>query len=155
VQPGKMEIEATTESSDEVSPGQPISYSADNQVTSPPVQPPEEMTDPNLRVDQTSWRPVLEIEGTRDAINSSTAVIGRSADVDITVADPRMSRRHVHISGAADRVRAADLGSTDPAHVHGQAAYNTAGWHHGDIITAGPTTIVFRLAPDTTTQTRR
>src|SRR5699024_12440804 len=104
VQPVKMEIEATTEYSDEVSPCQPSSYSPDNQVTSPPVQPPEEMTDPNLRVDQTSWRPVLEIEGTRYAINSSTAVIGRSSDVDITVADPGMSRRHLQISVAGDRV---------------------------------------------------
>jgi len=155
VQPGKMEIEATTESSDEVSPGQPISYSADNQVTSPPVQPPEEMTDPNLRVDQTSWRPVLEIEGTRYAINSSTAVIGRSSDVDITVADPGMSRRHLQISVAGDRVSAADLGSTNGFYVNGQKASNTVDLHHGDIITAGRTTIVFRLAPDTTTQTRR
>src|SRR5699024_8084331 len=109
---GDMEIEATTETSEDVSPGQPISYSADKQVTSAPVQPPAEMTDPNLRVDQTSWRPVLEIEGTRYAINSSAAVVGRSSDADITVADPGMSRRHLQINVAGDRVSAADLGST-------------------------------------------
>src|SRR5699024_10891995 len=155
VQPGKMEIEATTESSDEVSAGQPISYSADSHDTSPPVQPPEEKTDPSLRVDQSSWRPGLQVEGTRCAIQYSPAVHGRSSDGDITVADPGMSRRHLHISVAGDRVSAADLGSTNGVYVKGQKASNTVDLLHGDIITAGRTTIVFRPAPDTTTQTRR
>src|SRR5699024_2921090 len=97
----------------------------------------------------------LEIEGTRYAINSSTAVIGRSSDVDITVADPGMSRRHLQISVAGDRVSAADLGSTNGFYVNWQKASNTVNLHHGDNITAGRTTIVFRLAPDPTTQPRR
>src|SRR5699024_5245375 len=97
----------------------------------------------------------LEIEGTRYAINSSTAVIGRSSDVDITVADPGMSRRHLQISVAGDRGCAADLGSTNGFYVIGQKASKTVDLHHGDIITAGRSTIVFLLAPDTTTQTRR
>lgn len=152
---GNMEIEAITESAEDADPGQPITYSADKHVSSPPVQPPAEMTDPNLRVDQTDWRPVLEIEGTRYAINSSSAIIGRSSDADITVADPGMSRRHLQVSVAGDRVSATDMGSTNGFYVNGQKAANAVDLHHGDIITAGRTTIVFRLAPDTTTQTRR
>ncbi|MDN5732395.1 MAG: DUF3662 domain-containing protein [Yaniella sp.] len=152
---GNMQIESSTESSEDIDPGQPISYSADKHVSSPAVQPPLEMTDPNMRVDQTDWRPVVEIEGTRYAINSSAAVIGRSSDADITVADPGMSRRHLQISVAGDRVSAVDMGSTNGFYVNGQKAANTVDLHHGDIITAGRTTIVFRLAPDTTTQTRR
>src|SRR5699024_2509658 len=141
-------------SSEYIAPGQPIAYSADKHVASPAVQPPLEMTDPNMRVDQTDWRPVVEIEGTRYAINSSSAVIGRSTDADITVADPGMSRRHLEIQVAGDRVTALDLGSTNGFYLNGQKAGNSVDLHHGDIITAGRTTIVFRLAPDTT-QARR
>src|SRR5699024_11093889 len=77
---GNMQIESSTESAEDIDPGQPISYTADKQVSSRPVQPLLEMTDPNMQVDQTDWRPVLEIDGTRYAINSSAAVIGRSSD---------------------------------------------------------------------------
>src|SRR5699024_4260744 len=176
---GNMQIESSTESSEDIDPGQLNSYTAEKHETSPPVQPPLEMTDPNMRVDQTDWRPVVEIEGTRYAINSSAAVIGRSSDADITVADPGMSRRHLQISVAGDRVSAVDMGSTNGFYVNGQKAANTVDLYHGgivssdrfyvyeqkasrtvdlyhcDMITAGRTTIVFRLATDTTTQTRR
>ena len=155
VQTGKMEIESSNETAEDIDPGQPISYSANKQVSSPAVQPPAEMTDPNVQVDRTDWRPVVEIEGTRYAINSSAAVIGRSSEADITVADPGMSRRHLQITVAGDRVSAVDMGSTNGFYVNGQKAANTVDLQHGDIITAGRTTIVFRLAPDTTTQTRR
>lgn len=152
---GNMDIESTTETAGDLDPGQPISYSADKQVSSPAVQPPAEMTDPNVQVDRTDWRPVVEIEGTRYAINSSSAVIGRSSEADITVADPGMSRRHLEIRVTGDRVSAVDMGSTNGFYVNGQKTANTVDLHHGDIITAGRTTIVFRLAPDTTTQARR
>lgn len=152
---GAMEITSSIETAEDLEPGQPITYSPENEVRSPQVQPPAEMTDPNVQVDRTDWRPVLEIEGTRYAINSSSAVIGRSADVDITVADPGMSRRHLEIHVAGDRVTGLDLGSTNGFYVNGQKAGNSVDLHHGDIITAGRTTIVFRLAPDTTTQVRR
>ena len=50
------------------------------------------------------------------------------------------------------------FGAVDHAcvvYVNGQKAGNSVDLHHGDIITAGRTTITFRLAPDTTTQPRR
>ena len=154
IERGEMEITSSVETAEDVNPGQPISYSPEREVSSPAVQPPAEMTDPNVQVDRTDWRPVVEIEGTRYAINSSSAVIGRSTDADITVADPGMSRRHLEIQVAGDRVTALDLGSTNGFYLNGQKAGNAVDLHHGDIITAGRTTIVFRLAPDTT-QARR
>ncbi len=154
IERGEMEITSSLETAEDVNPGQPISYSPEREVSSPAVQPPAEMTDPNVQVDRTDWRPVVEIEGTRYAINSSSAVIGRSTDADITVADPGMSRRHLEIQVAGDRVTALDLGSTNGFYLNGQKAGNSVDLHHGDIITAGRTTIVFRLAPDTT-QARR
>lgn len=154
IERGEMEITSSVETAEDVNPGQPISYSPEREVSSPAVQPPAEMTDPNVQVDRTDWRPVVEIEGTRYAINSSSAVIGRSTDADITVADPGMSRRHLEIQVAGDRVTALDLGSTNGFYLNGQKAGNSVDLHHGDIITAGRTTIVFRLAPDTT-QARR
>lgn len=155
VERGHMNITSSTETAEELDPGQPISYSQQKQVTSPVVEPPAELTDPNLRVDRTTWRPVVEIEGTRYAINSSSAVIGRSSDVDITVADPGMSRRHIEIHVAGDRVSAIDLGSTNGFYVNGQKVSGQVDLQHGDILTAGRTTITFRLAPDTTMQPRR
>lgn len=152
---GDMEITSSIETAEDLEPGQPISYTPENHVSSPDVQPPAAMTDPNVQVDRTDWRPVVEIEGTRYAINSASAVIGRSSDADITVGDPGMSRRHLQINVAGDRVSAADLGSTNGFYVNGQKAGTSVDLQHGDIITAGRTTIVFRLAPDTTTQTRR
>ena len=152
---GDMELTSTIETVEDVNPGQPISYSPKHEVSSPAVQPPAEMTDPNVQVDRTDWRPVVEIEGTRYAINSSSAVIGRSTDADITVADPGMSRRHLEIQVTGDRVTALDLGSTNGFYLNGQKAGNSVDLHHGDVITAGRTTIVFRLAPDTTPQARR
>ena len=152
---GDMEITSSTEAAEDLEPGQPITYTPNKQVSSPVVQPPAEMTDPGVQVDRTSWRPVVEIEGTRYAINSAAAIIGRSADADITVGDPGMSRRHLEIRVAGDRVSAVDLGSTNGFYVNGQKAGNSVDLHHGDIITAGRTTITFRLAPDTTTQPRR
>lgn len=155
VEHGDMNIISTIETAEELEPGQPISYTPSKQVSSPAVHPPAELTDPNLQADLTAWRPVVEIEGTRYAINSSAAVIGRSSDADITVADPGMSRRHIKINVTGDRVAAQDLGSTNGFYVNGQKAGNSVDLHHGDIITAGRTTIVFRLAPDTSHQTRR
>ena len=155
VERGTMDITATTESAADLDPGQPISYTPGKQVTSPVVQPPAHLTDPNLQVDRTSWRPVVEIEGTRYAINSASAVIGRSPEADITVADPGMSRQHLQINVTGDRVTAVDLGSTNGFYVNGQKAQNTVDLRHGDIITAGRTTILFRLAPDPTIQPRR
>lgn len=152
---GSIDITSSIETAEDLEPGQPISYSPGKQVTSPTVQPPAEMTDPNVQVDRTEWRPVVEIAGTRYAINSSAAVIGRSSDADITVSDPGMSRRHLEIRVAGDRVTAVDLGSTNGFYVNGQKAGNTIDLHHGDILTAGRTTITFRLAPDSTTQARR
>src|SRR5699024_3242337 len=38
VERGNMQLESTTESAEDADPGQPISYSADKQVSSPPVQ---------------------------------------------------------------------------------------------------------------------
>jgi len=152
---GEMEITSNTETAENAEPGQPITYTPEAEVSAPAVIPPAGMTDQSPEVDRTDWRPVVEIEGTRYAINSSSAVIGRSADVDITVADPGMSRRHLQINVAGDRVTAVDLGSTNGFYINGQKAGNSVDLHHGDIITAGRTTIIFRLAPDTTTQARR
>ncbi|WP_344725149.1 FhaA domain-containing protein, partial [Agrococcus terreus] len=132
---GDMEITSSSEAAEDLEPGQPITYTPNKQVSSPVVQPPAEMTDPGAQVDRTSWRPVVEIEGTRYAINSAAAIIGRSADADITVGDPGMSRRHLEIRVAGDRVSAVDLGSTNGFYVNGQKAGNSVDLHHGDIIT--------------------
>lgn len=97
--------------------------------------------------------PVLEVNGARYAVNSSSAVLGRATDADITIQDPGMSRRHmeIQVEPASNRVRAVDLGSTNGFFLNGRKVQGSTELRHGDIITAGRTRIIFRMTPSSST----
>jgi hypothetical protein len=66
-------------------------------------------------------RAVLVAEGKRHAIAPGGAMIGRSRDCDIVLADSNVSRRHAEIRpGAQGRWTVADLGSTNGVRVNGR-----------------------------------
>jgi Protein of unknown function (DUF3662)/FHA domain len=65
-------------------------------------------------------RPMLLAEGKRFAIGAGGAVIGRSRDCDIVLADANVSRRHAEIRPAGDGWSIADLGSTNGVKVNGR-----------------------------------
>ncbi len=66
---------------------------------------------------------VLEVNGTRHALTPPGLVIGRGTEADLRINDPGISRRHAEIqvqgSGASQRLRIVDLGSTNGIIVNG------------------------------------
>jgi hypothetical protein len=76
-------------------------------------------------------------------LRKPTAVLGRSADSDLRLADPGVSRRHVELRRDGHRVILRDLGSTNGTLVNGSRAVETE-LHDGDRIRVGSTTLVFR-----------
>jgi hypothetical protein len=84
----------------------------------------------------------LSWEGQRHELAKRRAVIGRSKDADIQVADPNVSRRHAEVrqEGAAHWV--VDLDSTNGTEVNGRRL-KRAKLRPGDKITVGSTDLVF------------
>lgn len=138
---GDIEIESTTEAS------APAEHAARAQHTqprpgpaAPPVAPTSQSSAPLI--------PVVDIEGTRYSINSSSAVIGRSSDADITIADPGASRRHLEIRVHGSSIHAVDLGSTNGFYLNGHKVDRSAQLQHGDVLTIGRTRVNFSMIRD-------
>jgi hypothetical protein len=89
---------------------------------------------------------VLTWDGRRHELAKRRAVIGRSKDADIRIADPNVSRRHAEVrqEGAAHWV--VDLDSTNGTEVNGRRL-KRAKLRPGDTITVGSTELVFRREP--------
>jgi hypothetical protein len=85
----------------------------------------------------------LSWNGKRHELTKRRAVIGRSKDCDIQVADPNVSRRHAEVrqEGAAHWV--VDLDSTNGTEINGRRL-KRAKLRPGDTITVGSTDLVFR-----------
>lgn len=59
-------------------------------------------------------------DGSRKTLAGDTVVIGRLDECDITIDDPKVSRRHAEVRPAGDAFRLVDLGSTNGTLVNGQ-----------------------------------
>lgn len=92
-------------------------------------------------------QPVLEIDGRRFPLNSSSTVLGRSAEADITVDDTGVSRRHLEIRIGQGGPVAVDLGSTNGSYLDGRRLSGEARLAHGSVITMGRTRITFLFSP--------
>lgn len=97
-----------------------------------------------------SQQPVLDINGQRYALNADSVVLGRSADADIPLDDPGISRRHVEIIREGSRAWAVDLGSTNGSYVNGQRIQDREELFDGSIVAMGRTRITYRLVPQRT-----
>ena len=88
-------------------------------------------------------RAQLRYEGRATILGSSGAVLGRSRDCDLVVADENASRRHAEVrpSGSAWIVR--DLGSTNGVKVNGRRIQDAQPLNDGDTITIGLSEIGF------------
>ncbi|WP_372699604.1 FhaA domain-containing protein [Arthrobacter sp. JSM 101049] len=95
-------------------------------------------------------QPVLDINGQRYALNADSVVLGRSADADIPLDDPGISRRHVEIIREGSRAWAVDLGSTNGSYVNGQRIQDREELFDGSIVAMGRTRITYRLVPQRT-----
>jgi hypothetical protein len=85
----------------------------------------------------------LSWDGKRHELTKRRAVIGRSKDCDVQVADPNVSRRHAEVrqEGAAHWL--VDLDSTNGTEINGRRL-KRAKLRPGDTITVGSTDLVFR-----------
>ena len=85
----------------------------------------------------------LTYDGTSHELDQGTAVIGRSKDCDIQLADPNVSRRHAEVRQEGAAYWIVDLDSTNGMEVNGRRQ-KRAKLRQGDRIVLGSTELVFR-----------
>ena len=84
----------------------------------------------------------ITVGGQAHELDSRRAVIGRSRECDIQIADPNASRRHAEIRRDGATFSIVDLGSTNGLEVNGRRTQR-ATLSDGDRITIGTTELVF------------
>lgn len=84
-------------------------------------------------------------EGRRLPVAAAGAVVGRSSDCDIVLADTNVSRRHARIFPAADGWAIEDLGSTNGLRVNGREVRAVRELRTGDEIEFGTVTARFEV----------
>jgi pSer/pThr/pTyr-binding forkhead associated (FHA) protein len=85
----------------------------------------------------------LTVNGTKHELDEGKALIGRSKDCDIQLADPNVSRRHAEVRQEGAAYWIVDLDSTNGMEVNGRRL-KRAKLRQGDRITLGSTELVFR-----------
>jgi hypothetical protein len=115
---------------------------------SPPAFQPAERSGPPATgrpVAAPMLRAQLVVDGTPRTFTLKPGgnVVGRGQDADLQLLDQGVSRRHVDIHIADDRVVAYDLGSTNGTSVNGHPVQSQE-LQHGDVIRVGHTRLVFQ-----------
>ena len=91
-------------------------------------------------------RALLLAEGRRHVIPPGGALVGRSRECDVVLADANVSRRHAEVlPAAAGAWTIADLGSTNGVVVNGRRIKGAAPLQPGDRIALGTAEITFEL----------
>jgi Protein of unknown function (DUF3662)/FHA domain len=85
----------------------------------------------------------LSWDGKKHELTKRRAVIGRSKDCDVQVADPNVSRRHAEVRQEGAGHWVVDLDSTNGTEINGRRL-KRAKLRPGDTITVGSTDLVFR-----------
>jgi pSer/pThr/pTyr-binding forkhead associated (FHA) protein len=91
----------------------------------------------------TTGSPAARGEETAYFLTRPTVIIGRSADCDITLDDPGVSRRHAEVRSDNDRIEILDLGSTNGIQVNGDQVTRRE-LFNGDRIELGSTALIYR-----------
>ncbi len=85
--------------------------------------------------------------GTRQVpLSPGENVIGRAADAVISVASPKVSRRHARILVAGGRATLEDLGSRNGTYLGERRIEAPTELKHGDLIRIGPVLLMFRVS---------
>ena len=100
----------------------------------------------NVREEDVTWTPVIEIDGRQHRIKRGRTIVGRGSEADITVNDTGTSRKHVEILWDGERAQATDLGSTNGSKLDGEPL-TKAVLQPGSVVQIGRTRIVFRVLP--------
>jgi predicted component of type VI protein secretion system len=91
-------------------------------------------------------RALLVAEGRRHVIPPGGALVGRSRECDVVLADANVSRRHAEIlPAAAGSWTISDLGSTNGVLVNGRRIDGVAALQPGDRIALGTAEIAFEV----------
>jgi hypothetical protein len=91
-------------------------------------------------------RALLIAEGRRHVIPPGGAVVGRSRECDVVLADANVSRRHAEVRpGAAGTWTIADMGSTNGVRINGRQIAGAEQLAGGDRIVLGTAEISFEL----------
>ena len=73
------------------------------------------------------------------------AVIGRSPDADLVVADDTVSRHHARLAGDRESLTVTDLGSSNGTTLNGNPMVGEVTLHEGDLVGFGSATLVVKL----------
>jgi hypothetical protein len=91
-------------------------------------------------------RAVLVAEGKRQVVAPGGALIGRSRDCDVVLADANVSRRHAEIRpGGPSGWTIADLGSTNGVRINGRQAEGATPLNDGDRIDLGTVDVLVEI----------
>ena len=91
-------------------------------------------------------RAVVVVEGKRLVVPAGGAVVGRSRDCDVVLADSNVSRHHAEIRPAPGGWAIADLGSTNGVRVNGRAVVDRQALRSGDSMEFGTVQARFEVA---------
>lgn len=91
-------------------------------------------------------RAVLIVEGKRLVVPTGGAIIGRSRESDIVLADSNVSRQHARISTVRGGWAIEDLGSTNGVHINGRAVNGRQAVRNGDQLEIGTVSARFEEA---------
>lgn len=77
-------------------------------------------------------------------VNALPAVLGRSADADLTVGDETVSRRHAVLDGDRSHLEIADRGSSNGTTLNGNDLAGAITLHDGDLLGLGNATLLVK-----------
>lgn len=122
-------------------PAEPAEEGRTMVYTSPAPPPKQPDPEPTRKLS----RAVVEAHGRHYVLDGPSAVIGRSNDVECSLPDPNISRRHAELrQDAAGEWEIVDLNSTNGIKVNGRRV-SSARLRRGDQVTVGTTTFRFDL----------
>jgi hypothetical protein len=88
---------------------------------------------------------LLLVDGKRIVVGRGGAVIGRSRDCDVVLADPNVSRRHAEVRPVGAGWELMDLGSTNGVVVDGRRVEGRVALHGGERVELGTSVVGFEL----------
>jgi len=97
------------------------------------------------RPDPAASTALVVVEGRRMVLGQTGAVIGRSRDCDVVLADTNVSRRHAEIRPAPNGWTVSDLGSTNGVLLNGRRVNGATPLGAGDRIEMGTSELRFEL----------
>lgn len=85
-----------------------------------------------------------EARGSVIVVGALPAVLGRSDDADLTIADETVSRRHVELRGTRTELEIEDLGSSNGTTLNGNDIVGAITLHDGDLVGVGSATFLVK-----------